>query len=511
MLSWGVSNTMACSNNPLLSFSLLAAAALAVAGCLAPDAVPGPDGTGGGGAGSGGGGGGGSGGNGGGGAPSFQLAWARSYGIDAPYDQRARGLDATPAGGVLLSGEYRGSFTMAPLAPLPNTEGLDAFVAELAPSGEPAWILGFAGLGEQRVHGAVAAPDGGVLVAGSFTQTLTLAGMDQGNSPSGQDGFVASFDAEQDLRWLVRLPGPGAQAAEAIALSPEGDVFLAGTFEGALTLGDITVPGSAGDQDFFVARLSPDGEPLWAISLGGDPAPLPGQQRCHLAASPEGGVHIAGNFSGTVRLDENLGAVGPRDLFVARIDASGVPVWGRTLGVPGRRQRAASIAVDAQGRTLLAGDLEGEATFGGVALKGLGDAPDALLALFEPSGALQWARRYGSVAEDHADAAAFDADGNLLVAGRFRGAIAFGPEDPLLGSGAVSDDDDIFLAMLRPDGAPLFARAFGSGGDQTPTALAASPDGSLLLGGYFAGVVDFGDGERNALLGDDAFAVKLQR
>lgn len=504
---------MVSRSDRLFSFSFWAAAALAAAGCLAPDAVPGPGGGGAGGGTGGTGGDGGTGGTGGtgGDAPSFDLVWAHSYGVALDYDQRARALSTTPDGGVVLSGEYRGSFTMAPLPALPNTEGLDAFVAGLGASGEPAWILGFAGLGEQRVHGAVATEDGGVIVAGSFTQTLTLAGMDHGNSPNGEDGFIASFDDEQALRWLVRLEGFGAQSADAIALSPDGGVFIAGVFDGPLTLGDITIPGGAGAQDFFVAKLSPEGDPLWLTSLGGDPAPLPpGEPRCHLAADPDGGVVIAGNFRGTVMLDQNLGAVGLRDLFVARIDAEGAPVWGHTLGAPNRHQRAASVKVDAQGRALLAGDLDGQATLGDVTLQGIGDEPDAFLALFDASGALLWASRYGSVAEDHADAAAFDAEGNLLVAGRFRGAIAFGSEEPLLSTGAVSNNDDIFLAKLRSDGTLVLARAFGSGGDQIPTGLATSADGAILLGGYFDGSVDFGDGPLDALQGDDVFTVKLR-
>ncbi len=500
---------MVSRNTPIFLF-LLGAAALAAAGCLAPDAVPGPGGTGGDG---GGGGDGGTGGDTGGGGPSaFELAWARSYGVDSDNDQRAWSISLTPGRDILLAGEFRGSFTMGALPTLPNTEGRDAFVAQLDPSGQPAWLLGFSGLGEQRVASALATSDGGFVVAGSFTQSLFFAGEERGASPSGEDGFVASFDAAQALRWLVRLDGPGTQAVHALALSDDGDVFIAGTFDDALSLGDLTITGDADTLDFFVAKLDPAGTPVWATSLGGDPAPLdPGQPACHLAAGPDGGVHIAGNFTGTVFLDENLGEVGPRDLFVARLDAAGTPVWGHTLGAVDRYQRAASIAVDAEGRTLLAGDLEGEVTLGDITLTAGGSEPDALVALFDPAGEPLWARRYGSIAQDHADAATFDAAGDLLVAGRFRGSIHFGSEDPLLSSGAVSGNDDIFLARLLPDGEPLAARSFGANDDQTPAALAVDADGDVLLTGYFRGTVDFGDGALDALQGDDVFAVKLRR
>ena len=495
---------MVLRNAPHLVASFVATI-VAATGCLAPDAVPGAGGSGGSG---------GAGGTGGSaGAPaSLELAWAHAYGIDSDNDQRAWSISLTPGRDALVAGEFRGSFTMGPLPTLPNTEGRDAFVAQLDPTGEPAWVMGFVGLGEQRVYRAISTPDGGFVVAGAFTQSLNFADAERGDSPDGEDGFIASIDDAQNLRWLVHLAGPGTQTVNALALSPDGDVFIAGHFDDTLALGDLVVEGDADTLDFFVARLREDGEPLWATSLGGDPAQLePGQPACHLVAAPDGGVHVAGTFVGTVRLDENLGAIGSRDVFVARLDPAGVPLWGHTLGAPERSQRASALAIDAQGRTLLAGDLDGDVTFDGTTLTADGDQTDAFLAVIDAKGELAWARRYGSIAEDHADTATFDPSGDILFAGRFRGSIAFGAEAPLLGSGAVSDDDDIFLARLTPDGAPLLSRAFGGDGDQVPTALAVDPEDALLLVGYFGGTLDFGDGPLDALAGDDLFAVKLEQ
>lgn len=498
---------MVLRNAPHFTVFFLATAALTLAGCLAPDALPGAGGSGGAGGGSAGGAGGA-----GGGSTSLELAWAHAYGIDSDNDQRAWSISATPGRDALVAGEFRGSFTMGSLPTLPNTEGRDAFVAQLDPTGDPAWIMGFVGLGEQRVYRAIATPDGGYVVAGAFTQSLTFAEAERGDSPNGEDGFIASIDDKQTLRWLVHLAGPGTQTVNALALSPHGGVLVAGHFDDTLEVGDLVISGDADTLDFFVAKLGEGGEPLWATSLGGDPAQLdPGQPACHLAAAADGGVHIAGSFVGTMLLDENLGAIGTRDVFVARLDPAGVPLWGHTLGAPERSQRASALALDAQGRTLLAGDLDGEVTFDGTTLSAEGDATDAFLAVLDDAGQLAWARRYGSFAVDHADAATFDASGNILLAGRFRGSIAFGDEAPLLGSGAVSDDDDIFLAKLTPDGAPIFSRAFGGDGDQVPTSLAVDAEDALLLVGYFDGILDFGDGPLDALAGDDLFAVKLEQ
>lgn len=477
-------------------------AATTTAACLAPDAVPGDD----------------TGGTGGstgtsttgGGATGGTLLWARSYGNDTVDNARARSLATTPDDAVLVAGDFSGSLTIGSLPTMQNSTGRDAFVAQLDASGHPAWSIAFAGLGDQLVYQAVAAPDGGVVIAGSFTQELAFAGQDMGNEPQGSDGFVASLDDEQVLRWLVRIDGSGDQAVHALAVTPTGDVVIAGTFDDTLHVATTTIEGDLDGSDFFVARLGSTGKPLWATSLGATPASFAaGEPTCFLAVGGDSGIHVAGTFAGTLRFGENLGAVGKHDVFVGKLDAAGVPLWGHAIGAEERDQRAAGLAVDALGNVVLAGDLRGKATMGGqMTLESDGDASDAFLASYDVDGELRWAARYGSKAQDHAGAVSVDAAGDILFAGQFRGAITFGDEPVLQNEGAQSPHDDLFLARLSPSGKERFSAAFGENQDQIATALTIDPSGHVLLSGYFGGLVDFGGGELDAKNGDDLFVAK---
>jgi len=480
-------------------------AALSLAACLAPDAVPAGSGDTTGGGGSEGGG------TTSGGAPGSELRWARSYGTDSTEDKRARSVVASPQGNVIIAGDFRGSLTLGSLAALPGTAGHDAFVAQLDASGKPAWSLAFAGPGEQLAYGAAATSDGGVVVAGSFTETLSFAGKDEGSEPQGEEGFIASLDAQRALRWLVRVDGSGNQAVHAVALAPDGGVVIAGTFGDTLRIGDLLVEGDLDGLDFFVAKLDAAGKPLWAKSLGATPASLgPGEPTSFLAIDGEGDIHVAGTFSGTLRFGENLGAMGEHDVFVGKLDAAGEPLWGHAVGADGQDQRAAGLAVDSQGRVILAGDLRGKVAVGGpLSLRSDGDAPDAFLLSYDDTGELVWARRYGSAAPDGAGAVAVDAAGDILFTGRFRGAISFGKETVLGNGGAVSPHDDLFLAMLTRDGEPIFSAAFGADENQLPTSIAVDASGDLLLAGYFGGIVDFGGGDLDAKTGDDVFVAKF--
>lgn len=471
--------------------------ALAAPACLAPDAIPGTGGAGGT--------------TGTGGAP-VALAWADGYGVDADSDQRAFSVTAAADGGAIVAGDFEGSLTVGSLPALQNTEGRDAFVFALDPSGAPLWLTGFTGLGDQIAQRAVPAPDGGVLVAGTFTQTLVFSGDDVGETPSGKDGFLARLDADRDLVWLLRASGDGAQTIQSVALAATGEAIIAGTFEGALDLGGKILEGSGGNgAEIFVAKIDAKGVPVWITSLHGDAPDLDPLPSCVIALGPTGAIHVAGTFSGAVTFDENIGAIGGHDMFIGQLDAAGKPLWGHAIGSPGVDQRVASISASPGGDTLIAADLRGKVTLDGTMIEAAGDRPDAFLAIYDSKGAFVWARRYGSSADDHAASAAFDAASNIHFAGQFRGAIDFTGAPPLLNTEASAGADDIFFTVLAPDHAPLFATSFGGPSAQVATSIAVDASSRTLLAGWFRAQVDFGGGPLDAKIGDDIFVAKFEK
>ena len=481
----------------ILGLGLLCTTPFAPA-CLAPDAVPG--------------GAGGTGGSTGSGGVPAPLLWADSYGVDGDSDQRAFSVTSAADGDAIVAGDFEGSLTVGSLPTLQNTDARDAFVFSLDPSGAPHWLTGFVGQGDQIAHRAVPTSDGGVLVAGSFAQSLVFSGTDVGESPSGTDGFLARLDAQRKLLWLLRASGDGAQTIESVALTPTGEAVIAGRFEGSLDLGGTVLDGAgASGAEIFVAKIDDAGKPAWITSLHGvapDLDPLPS---CVVALAPDGSIHVAGTFSGAVTFDEDLGAIGVRDMFVGKLTPAGKAVWGHAIGSPGVAQRVASISVSPAGHTLIAADLRGKITLDGTTIEAAGDGPDAFLAIYDPAGAFVWARRYGSKADDHAAAAVFDASSNIHFAGQFRGAIDFTGDPPLLNTEASAGADDIFFTVLGPDRAPLFATAFGGNDAQVATSIAVSPQGNTLLAGWFRAQVDFGAGPLDAKIGDDIFVAKFEK
>jgi hypothetical protein len=57
------------------------------------------------------------------------------------------------------------------------------------------------------------------------------------------------------------------QTGLAVSVDKSGNILLAGAFRGSITLGGTTLT-SAGEEDAFIAKLSPTGQVMWAQKFG---------------------------------------------------------------------------------------------------------------------------------------------------------------------------------------------------------------------------------------------------
>lgn len=137
---------------------------------------------------------------------------------------------------------------------------------------------------------------------------------------------------------------------------------------------------------------------------------------------------------------------------------------------------------------------------------------DVFVSKLDRDGQMLWSFTFGGNTEDYSEALSIDADGNVYVAGYFKGTADFEP-----GSGTTnltSDGDyDAFLSKFDADGNFQWAiRLGGTSADQVSD-MAVDTAGNILLVGQFSGTADFDPGAGNLNLtsaGDnDIFVVKL--
>ena len=307
--------------------------------------------------------------------------------------------------------------------------------------------------GASQVAGIAADRHGNLMITGTVSGAADFGGGVL--EPIGwSDIFVGKLDPAGALLWVRRFGSsyveasgqtPSASSGIAVAVDPDGDVYVTGSFAGSIDFGD-DHPVKGLEHRIFLLKLDAMGHVLWSVSGGSGSVENTGT---NVAVDPMGDVIITGRYGNS--LDLGAGPLpsfpsGNYTPFVAKFLSSGVPIWshGYLDGEQGTSIDA-YVAVDLSGNGHLAGTLYGSLDLGGVTLHGT-HSDDAFLALFDPGGQVLYAETLSqagspsSQAQIGATAIAVAPACMTLVAGSFFQAWAPGTSTPSAGG------IDIFLA-----------------------------------------------------------------
>ena len=211
----------------------------------------------------------------------------------------------------------------------------------------------------------------------------------------GNDGdspIIMGVSVSGEIQWATKMTGM-AKMALALEIMPEGDIVFA--------TNDVLT-----SYDIEMARLSPNGLPLWVKGYG--PGYAPGSDQhiqwgCDLVLDGAGHIYAIAPTQNTT--------IGGKDILLLKLDAAnGDIVWSRGVG---------SSADDTGRQLAMAGD--------GIALVGssygfdalVADDPDALtedlleenilMAHITPEGYVSWAKIYGGADRERGVGVQFDA------------------------------------------------------------------------------------------------------
>lgn len=370
----------------------------------------------------------------------------------------------------------------------------------LAPActGALSWAKRFGDASDQHAECIAVDSMGNILVTGYFSGSVDFGGGPL-VSAGLADIFVAKLDPSGHEIWSERFGGAFDQNAQGVALDSAGNVFITGSFYGSVDFGGGQLLSAGGSADVFIAKFDGAGTHLWSKGFG-DMAP---QSASGVTVDVEGNVIITGTFSGSVNFGgSDLLSAGGTDIFVAKFDTLGNPLWSHGFG-DFANQYSESIAVDDVGDALIAGTFYGLVDFGGGPLVSAGTA-DVFVAKFDPQGNHLWSNRFGDASAQAAYAISVDHTGAVLVTGAFNGVTDFGG-GPLTSMGGA----DVFVAKFDAHGAHIYSKGYGDGSDQTAKGIAVDTFGNVLVTGILEGAIDFGGGPLQSAGGDDIFIAKL--
>ena len=404
--------------------------------------------------------------------------WSTAFGSLAGDAARSVAIDAE--GHVAVTG-YHASGADFGDGQKVEAQKVDAFVSKYAPDGKHLWTVRFGGTGEDAGNAVAFDPQGNVVVAGLFSEAMTVG--DIALTGLGSDDiFIAKLGADGTPLWAHRAGGTDSDAANDLAVAADGTIYITGSFKGSMGLAGETAQ-SKGNEDVFLLKLDSQGGLLWSKRFGERYRDF-GQR---VTVDGRGHVVLLAEFTEEVAFGgEPLVSEGNRDLALVKLDSGGKHLWSRRFGSP-FNELGLGLAVDPAGNIALTGSFDNEITFGGDKLTSRGES-DVFVAKLTPGGEHLWSRSFGAAREDIGHGLATDEYGNVAVTGWFWNEVDFGGG----ALAAASMNKDIFLLKLSAKGEHLWSRRFGAKDHDQGRGVAMTPGGVLAAIGIFRFDIDLG-------------------
>lgn len=283
--------------------------------------------------------------------------------------------------------------------------------------------------------------------------------------------------------WVIGYQNVGNQQARAVAVDrTNDDVIVAGDFEGTVGLGDGLHVSVNGKHDIFLARYDKFGNPLWTRVFGDSSNQYVGD----VVVDAAGKIVLVGRAFGILDLGGGpLDARGTDDIFVASFDSGGNHLWSTMVGGtdPERSER---VAVDPAGNVYVTGTLTSDAIFGPTQFESRGLRDLFVMKLAASDGEIEWVERIGGEGDDYGWGVAADESG-VYFTGYFSETVSFGDTEL-----HAAGESDMIVGKYGLDGAPLWARSAGDAGSDRGYDIALAGGGDVVITGAFSGVLDFG-------------------
>jgi len=314
------------------------------------------------------------------------------------------------------------------------------------------------------------------------------------------DVFVTKFAPDGQIIWSTLLGGPQYDRAYAIELDDSGNVYVGGragpgfpVTSGAIgpdyVFDTVAASSGYGDQDAFIAKLSPDGGTLlWATYLS---SPAPTLMRDFRVDRANGRVHcginrVAGSFAHITTGALQNTVADDNDAAYVQLDADdGSLVYGTLIGGDGDDYRP-SLVTDGQGGVyfmLQSDSTDLPAPSGGFA-QGPNGGADFVVYHFDSAHVPVAATHFGGTGDELTETHSIARDGNgfiFLGGGTSSSALPSTNGSAQPGKAGLNDG---FVAKLTADLTQVLASTYFGGTDgDGGEGVAIGPDDTVFIAG----------------------------
>ena len=348
------------------------------------------------------------------------LEWVKTYG-DSSFD---RGLDIAidSSDNIYVTGYFidtinfgGGNVTVTD----PSSGGSDLFVLKLNSSGEFQWVYTVGGSNNDNGKGIDVDSSGNVYISGIFKDTVNFGGGDI-TSYGNFDIFVLKLNSSGVFQWVYHAGGTGNDQAYPISVDTNGNVLVAGYFFDTANFTPASC-SSKGSADIFVLKLTASGLLNFIRCFGSSSVDYP----WGVDFDSAGNAYITGGFSNTINFDcGNTTSSGSQDIFVMKLNSSGNCQWVYTVG-DSDMDFGWALETDSSNNSYITGYFQDTVNFGGGNITSAGNR-DVFVLKLNSSGVFQWVYTAGGTEDDYSYGLDIDSSGNIYAVGSFQSTINFG-------------------------------------------------------------------------------------
>lgn len=286
--------------------------------------------------------------------------------------------------------------------------------------------------------------------------------------------------------------GDSDSSAKAVDADQYGNSYVTGKFMGTVDFGpsedrpdgsDILT--ARGQADIYVAKYAADGSLIWVVQFGGsDPQDGFNEAGGSIEVATSGVVFVGGRFSGSASFgSQTLVSSGGTDVFVAKLNSAGAVQWARKWGTAAQ-DFYVGMDVDSAGN-----------------VHAVSERSDAMtIKKFNTNGSELWSKAIPTKSKHPAGDIAVDGTGNIFVTGMFSGTVDFDPGKQVKNSSAnpLNTYGASYVLSLSSQGNFRWVSQFtgqqspnGHLGTAFPATMTVDNGGKLLVGGWKSGLIDF--------------------
>jgi len=394
---------------------------------------------------------------------------------------------------------------------------IDALEQALLPSGVAIWADHYGDADGEDVSDVAIGPDGSVFITGyTYNGGFSFGGP---TLPVQNASYLVKFNGVTGdhvwTKYWVSLY-PDTIIPNGIAADDNGDVYMVGSHQGTVNLGNNVLVANTGGTDIFAAKLDgTNGDDLWAVTFGG---PSYNDEALTVEVAPDQNPVVGGSFSvGIITIGEDFFQnQGSDDMLIFKLSsADGTPIWANAWGSDWR-DKITSIDFFSDGSMAISGSFQGPIVMSPtVTLLHHGEISNAnpsriFIVGLSSTGRVRWGYGYTPNSKRHTMSeppgeVAIDSQDNVWLTGQFWQNLDYGG-----GEIGEINAQNFVIVKYDIDGNHLYSRAWTTWGNDS-SHIAVMPNDDIVVAGDFGGsVIPFNFGLGGDSFQGSAFVLRLR-